>query len=161
MNQRLCGSAMRGPRMRGRPDAGGKDDDCPGDDGSVNVGSAVLCPSLAFEIIWCLRPDFFVRRCAVVSPLTSARKRAIVSMLTDTSTVASNSRISRSDAPFCRSSMMPSFIGISFACRIGDGRVNARTASRKHCVRAAMSVRSLILLAGVQRQVGFRSMATG
>jgi len=85
----------------------------------------------------------------------------MVSMLTATPTVASNSRISRSDAPFCRSSMMPSFIGISFACRIGDGRVNARTASRKRCVRAAMSVRSLILLAGVQRQVGFRSMATG
>ena len=85
----------------------------------------------------------------------------MVSMLTATPTVASNSRISRSDAPFCRSSMMPSFIGISFACRIGDGRVNARTASRKRCVRAAMSVRSFILLAGVQGEVGFRSMATG
>jgi hypothetical protein len=152
---------MRGPRMRGRPDAGGKDDDCPGDDDSVNAGSAVLCPSLGVEIIGCRRPDFFVRRCALISPLTSARKRAIVSMLTATSTVASNSRISRSDAPFCRSSMMPSFIGMSFACRIGDGRVNARTASRKRCVRAAMSVRSLILLAGVQRRVGFLSMATG
>ena len=67
--------------MRGRSDGGGKDDDCPGDDGSVNVGPAVLCPSLVFEIIWCLRPDFFVRRCALISPLTSARKRAIVSML--------------------------------------------------------------------------------
>jgi hypothetical protein len=44
---------------------------------------------------------------------------------------------------------------------MGDGRVNARTASQKRCVRPAMSVRSLILLAGVQRQVGFRSMATG
>src|SRR6266567_1505227 len=152
---------MRGPRMRGRSDGGDKDDDCPGDDGSVNEGTGVLCPSLDFEAIWRLRPDFFVRRCAVISPLTSARKRAIVSMLTDTSTVASNSRISRSDAPFCRSSMMPSFIGISFACRIGDGRVNARTASRKRCVRTAMSVGSLILLAGVQRQVGFHSMAKG
>ena len=152
---------MRGPRMRGRPDGGGKDDACPGDGGSVNVGPAVLCSSLAFEIIWCLRPDFFVRRCALISPLISARKRAMVSMLTATPTVASNSRISRSDAPFCRSSMMPSFIGISFACRIGDGRVNARTASRKRWVRAAMSVRSLILLAGVQRQGGFHSMATG
>jgi hypothetical protein len=35
----------------------------------------------------------------VISPLTSARKRAIVSMLTDTSTVASSSRISGNDAP--------------------------------------------------------------
>jgi hypothetical protein len=152
---------MRGPRMRGRSDGGDKDDDCPGDDGSVNVGTGVLCPSLAFEAIWRLRPDFFVRRSAVISPLTSARKRAIVSMLTGTSTVASSSRISRNDAPFSRSSMMPSLSGINFAWRMGDGRVNARTASRKRCVRAAMSVGSLILLAGVQRQVGFRSMATG
>ena len=29
------------------------------DDGSVDVGPPVLCPSLAFEIIGCLRPDFF------------------------------------------------------------------------------------------------------
>ncbi len=106
---------MRGPRMRGRLDGGDKDDDCPGDDGSVNVATGVLCPSLAFEAIWRLRPNFFVRRSAVISPLTSARKRAIVSMLTDTSTVASSSRISRNDAPFSRSSMMPSFSGINFA----------------------------------------------
>jgi hypothetical protein len=46
------------------------------------------------------------------SPSTSARKRAMVSVPTATPMVASNSRISRSDAPFCRSSMMPSFIGI-------------------------------------------------
>ena len=78
---------MRGPRMRGRSDGGGKEDDCPGDDGSVDVGLPVLCPSLAFEIIGCLCPDFFVRPCAVISPLTSARKRAMVSMLTATSTV--------------------------------------------------------------------------
>jgi hypothetical protein len=31
---------MRGPRVRGRSEGGGKDDDCPGDDGSVNVGPA-------------------------------------------------------------------------------------------------------------------------
>jgi hypothetical protein len=152
---------MRGPRMRGRSDGGDKDDDCPGDEGSVNVGTGMLCPSLAFEAIWRLCPDVLIRRSAVISPLTSARKRAIVSMLTDTSTVRSSSRISRSDAPFSRNSTMPSFSGINFAYRFGGGGVNARTASRNRCVRAAMSVRSLILLAGVQRQVGFHSMATG
>jgi hypothetical protein len=62
-----------------------------------------------------LFPGCFVRRDAVVSPLISARKRAIVSMLTDMSIVAMSSRISRNDAPFSRSSTMPSFSGINFA----------------------------------------------
>ena len=47
----------------------------------------------------------------------------IVSVPTATPTVASSSRMSRSDAPFCRSSMMPSFTGISFAWRDSDGCV--------------------------------------
>ena len=153
---------MRGPRMRGRWDGasafdvgvGFEDDGCGA--GEVMGVGAVGTGTTARR--W---RDRFDDRCGGCSPFTSARKRAIVSVPTATSTVASNSRISRNDAPLSRSSMMPSFIGISFACRIGDGRVNARTASRKRCVRAAMSVRSLILLAGVQRQVGFHSMATG
>jgi len=33
----------------------------------------------------------------------------------------------RRDAPFCRSSTVPSFSGISFARRLGDGGVNAQT----------------------------------
>ncbi len=49
------------------------------------------------------------------APFASARKHAIVSMLTAKSTVASSSRISRRDAPFSRSSKMPSPSGISFA----------------------------------------------
>jgi hypothetical protein len=50
---------MRGPRMRVRSAGGDDDNDCPGDDGSVNVETSVLCPSLAFETIWCLSPGFF------------------------------------------------------------------------------------------------------
>ena len=67
-----------------------------------------------------------------------------MSVPTDTPTVASNSRMSRSDAPFCRNSTIPSFMGISFACRVDDGGVKVRTASLKRCVRAAVSAASLI-----------------
>lgn len=156
---------MRGPRMRDRSDGAavccGEAVCCSAGGGSFTAAKAVFCSPFVPRTALRVRPDCFAGRGFIFAPFTSARKRAIVSMLTDTSTVASNSRISRSDAPFCRSSMMPSFIGISFAWRIGDGRVNARTASRKRCVRTAMSVGSLILLADVQRQVGFHSMATG
>jgi hypothetical protein len=62
-----------------------------------------------------LRVDRFDDRCGRESPFTSARNRAIVSVPTNTSTVASNSRMSRSDAPFFRSSTMPSLSGMSLA----------------------------------------------
>jgi hypothetical protein len=68
----------------------------------------------------------------------------MVSVPTPTFAVASNSWISRSDAPFCLSSTMPSLKGMSFAWRIGEGGVNVRAASLKRCVRAAMSLGSLI-----------------
>jgi hypothetical protein len=45
----------------------------------------------------------------------SARKRAMVSGPTATPTVASNSRMRRSEPPFCRSSTMPSLNGASLA----------------------------------------------
>ena len=151
---------MRGPRMRVRADGDSAFDVC-FEDGGCGVGETIGVKAVGSGTAARRRRDRLDDWCSGCSAFTSARKRAIVSVLTATSTVASNSRISRRDAPFCRSSMMPSFIGISFACRIGDGRVNARTASRKRCVRTAMSVGSLILLAGVQRQVGFHSMATG
>ena len=156
---------MRGPRMRDRSDGAavccGETVCCPAGGGSFTAAKAAFCSPFVLRTALRVRPDCFAGRGFIFTPFTSARKRAIVSMLTDTSTVASNSRISRRDAPFSRSSTMPSFSGISFAYRFGGGGVNARTASRKRCVRTAMSVRSLILLAGVQRQVGFRSMATG
>ena len=41
----------------------------------------------------------FAGRCRIGSPFISARKRAIVSLPTPTSTVASNSRMRRSEAP--------------------------------------------------------------
>lgn len=103
-------------------------------------------------------PARFGVRGSVCSQSTSARKRAIVSVLTATSTVASSSRISRSDAPFCRSSTMPFLWGISLACRVGAGGVNARTASLNRCVRAAMSAGSLMSAAANQRRI-FGSLA--
>ena len=107
---------MRGPRMRGRSDGASVFDvgvdfeDC-----GCGVGE-VIGVEAAGTGTTARRPrDRFDDRCGACSPFTSARKRAIVSMLTATSTVASSSRISLNDAPFSRSSMMPSFSGINFA----------------------------------------------
>ena len=153
---------MRGPRIRARSDGDSAFEVGVGfEDGDCGVGEMIGVKAVGTGTTALRRRDRFDDRRGGCSSFTSARKRAIVSVPTATSTVASSSRIRRSDAPFCRSSMMPSFIGMSFACRFGDGVVNARAASLKRCVRAAMSVRSLILLAGVQREVGFGSMATG
>ena len=68
----------------------------------------------------------------------------MVSVPTATSTVASNSRMRRSEAPFCRSSTMPSLNGNSFARRLGDGSANVWAASLKRCVRVVMSAASSI-----------------
>lgn len=62
-----------------------------------------------------LRADRRRFRRGAVSPFTSARNLAIVSVPTATSTVASNSRMRRSEAPFWRNSTMPSLSGMSFA----------------------------------------------
>jgi hypothetical protein len=83
--------------------------------GGCGIGEAIGVAVVGTGTATRRRRDLFDDRCGGCSPFTSARKRAIVSMLTDTSTVASSSRISRNDAPFSRSSMMPSFSGINFA----------------------------------------------
>jgi hypothetical protein len=107
---------MRGPRMRER--SGGASVFDVGVDfegGGCGICEAIGVAAVETGAAARRRRDLFDDRCGGCSPFTSARKRAIVSMLTDTSTVASSSRISRNDAPFSRSSMMPSFSGINFA----------------------------------------------
>lgn len=107
---------MRGPRMRER--SGGASVFDVGVDfegGGCGIGEAIGVAVVGTGTATRRPRDLFDDRCGGCSPFTSARKRAIVSMLTDTSMVASSSRISRNDAPFSRSSMMPSFSGINFA----------------------------------------------
>lgn len=107
---------MRGPRMRGRSDGDSAFDVGVGfEDGGCGVGEMIGVKAVGTGTTARRPRDRLDDWCGGCSAFTSARKRAIVSMLTDTSTVASSSRISRKDAPFSRSSIMPSFSGISFA----------------------------------------------
>lgn len=107
---------MRGPRMRERSDGASVVDVAVDlEDGGCGFGELIGVAAVETGAAARRRRDRFDNRCGGSSPFTSARKRAIVSMLTDTSTVASSSRISRNDAPFSRSSMMPSFSGNNFA----------------------------------------------
>ena len=99
---------MRGPRIRERSGGGAV---FAGGAGVETGGGDIGVTGTAARRRRCRFGD----RGGGCSSFTSARKRAIVSVPTATPTVASNSRISRSDAPFCRSSMMPSFSGINFA----------------------------------------------
>ena len=118
---------MRGPRERDRSgdlsvfgvvpafeDGGCGDRELPVV-AAVADGTAAGCTWAGLHLMLRTRIGRLEVRADCDSLFTSARKRPIVSMLTDTSTVASSSRISRNDAPFSRSSTMPSFIGISFA----------------------------------------------
>ena len=107
---------MRGPRMRGRSDGASVFDvGVDFEDGGCGVGEVIGVEAVGTGTTARRRRDRFDDRCGGCSPFTSARKRAIVSVPTATSTVASNSRMSRSDAPFCRSSTMPPLSGINLA----------------------------------------------
>ena len=107
---------MRGPRMRGRSDGASVFDvGVDFEDGGRGVGEVMGVAVVETGMAARRRRDRFGDRCGGCSPFTSAKKRAIVSVPTATSTVASNSRISRSDAPFSRSSKMPSLSGINLA----------------------------------------------
>ena len=107
---------MRGPRIRGRPDSASVFDVGVGfEDCGCGIGEAIGVEVVDTGPAARRRRDRFDDRCGGCSPFISARKRAIVSVPTATSTVASNSRMSRSDAPFCRSSKMPSLRGINLA----------------------------------------------
>ena len=107
---------MRGPRMRGRSDGASLFDvGVDFEDGGCGVGELMGVEAVGTGTTARRRRDRFDDRCGGCVPFTSARKRAIVSVPTATSTVASNSRMSRSDAPFCRSSTMPSLSGINLA----------------------------------------------
>ncbi len=98
--------------------------------GSAAVADCVVAGTGADDGIWCSaggcgetglaatrlwRFRLFVIGGEVGSPVTSARNLAMVSVPTPTFAVASNSWISRNDAPFCLSSIMPSLKGINFA----------------------------------------------
>ncbi len=107
---------MRGPRMRERPGGASVFDMAVDlEDGGCGIGEVIDVATAEAGTAARGRRDRFDDRCGGCSPFTSARKRAIVSVPTATSTVASNSRMSRSDAPFCRSSTMPSLSGINLA----------------------------------------------
>jgi hypothetical protein len=102
--------------MRGRSDgASAFDVGVDFEDGGCGVGETIGVKAVGAGTAARRRRNLLDDRCGGCSPFTSARKRAMVSVPTATPTVASNSRISRSDAPFWRSSMMPSFSGINFA----------------------------------------------
>ena len=107
---------MRGPRMRERSDGASVFDvGVDLEDGGCGVGELIGVAAVETGTAARRRRDRFDDWGGGCSPFTSARKRAIVSVPTATSTVASNSRMSRSDAPFCRSSTMPSLSGINLA----------------------------------------------
>jgi hypothetical protein len=107
---------MRGLRMRERSDgasvlAVGVDFE----DGGCSVDKVIGGHRSEHGNVAHRRRDRFDDRAGGCSPFTLARKRAMVLVPTAISTVASNSRMSRSNPPFCRSSSMPSFSGINFA----------------------------------------------
>lgn len=148
------GSAMRGPRVRDR--AGGWSDMGSGEGfsgggfvtaglvggatvkGNAGAGAAgrALDPERSGKARSLRRRRF--GRETVRCSTTSRTKLPMVSTDTETSMVDRSSRMSRYEAPFWRSSTMPSLNGNSFEYRLAQTGVNVRTASVKRAVCVAM-----------------------
>ena len=138
-DQRLRGSAMRGPRVRGGSAAGAAFIGGSGVTGAALLGGGGVAD--AASVGKGRAPDrsrfgdFFVT--VPCSSIIDRWKRRTVSVQTSMPAVARSSRIIPNDAPFSRSSAMPSRSGSSAANRFGGTPAKLRTASAKRCVGAS------------------------
>ncbi len=124
----------------------------------VDAPLAVQCAVVAEVMVWPVtdwaQPGLPRADCRIVLVVATACGRHSVGEESRDRVSSDRHVHSGEHSRMSRSSMMLSFIGINFACRVGDDGVKVRTASLKRCARVEMSSTSLISSAAIQRRDG-------